>query len=191
MGMLQSDIRQDFLKVFLADLDKVEPATLDQAFAELEARAGSFAVRTREVDLRYEGQQWPVRVPFGGADTKAARKAFEAEHQRLFGHIQPAGRIDITALRVVGRDPLDWTPPAARASRSGKPRPRETRKVWLDPAHGWQDVPVYDGADLTPGCVLDGPLLIEERTTTAFVGPRDRLEVDARDDFLVHVGARS
>ena len=50
-------------------------------------------------------------------------------------------------------------------------------------------MPVYDGADLRPGCKLDGPLLIEERTTTAFVGPRDRLEVDPRDDFLVHVGA--
>ena len=44
---------------------------------------------------------------------------------------------------------------------------------------GWRDVPVYDGADLTVGCTLDGPLLIEERTTTAFVGPKDRLEVDA------------
>jgi len=32
-------------------------------------------------------------------------------------------------------------------------------------------------------------LLIEERTTTAFIGPRDLLEVDSRDDFLVHIGA--
>ena len=54
--------------------------------------------------------------------------------------------------------------------------------------HGWREVPVYDGADLRPGCTLDGPLLVEERTTTAFVGPRDRLEVDPRDDFLVHIG---
>ena len=29
----------------------------------------------------------------------------------------------------------------------------------------------------------------EERTTTAFVGPNDVLEIDERDDFLVHVGA--
>ena len=191
MGMLQSDIRQDYLKVFLADLDKVEPSVLEQAFAELEVRAGDFPVRDREVDLRYEGQQWPVRVPFNGTDTATARRTFEAEHQRLFGHIQPGSRIDITALRVVGRDPLDWTPPAARPSRSDPPTPRETRKVWLDPAHGWRDVPVYAGGDLTPGCVLDGPLLIEERTTTALVGARDRLEVDPRDDFLVHIGARS
>ena len=200
LGMLQSDVRQDYLQVFLADLDKVERAELDGGFAELEARArdalaregfvdGSAAIE-REVDLRYDGQQWPVRVTLGARfDAAAARRAFESEHQRLFGHIQPGGRIDITALRVVGRGRLDWTPPAARASQTAPPVPRETRKVWIDPAHGWREVPIYDGADLRPGCRLDGPLLIEERTTTAFIGPRDRLEVDARDDFLVHVGA--
>ena len=121
----------------------------------------------------------------------AARDAFEAEHQLLFGHIQPGGRIDITALRIVGRGRLDWTPPAARAPQAAQPLPRERRKVWIDPAHGWREVPIYDGADLRPGCTLDGPLLIEERTMTAFIGPRDRLEVDARDDFLVHIGAAS
>ncbi|WP_421997900.1 hydantoinase/oxoprolinase family protein [Reyranella sp.] len=200
MGMLQSDVRQDYLQVFLADLDAVDRAGLDAAFAQLEARArealgregfgDGTAVLSREVDLRYEGQQWPVRVALGkGFDAAAARAAFEAEHQRLFGHIQPGGRIDITALRVVGRGLLDWTPPAARTPQAAPPKPRERRRVWIDPAHGWQEVPVYDGADLRPGCTLDGPLLIEERTTTAFVGPRDRLEVDARDDFLVHIGA--
>lgn len=200
MGMLQSDVRQDYLQVFLGDLDKVEPAALETAFAPVEARAREALARDgfgkdevmieREVDLRYDGQQWPVRVGIAanGFDAAAARKAFEAEHQRLFGHIQPGGRIEITALRVVGRGRLDWTPPAVRPPQRGTPGPRETRKVWIDPATGWRDVPVYDGADLAPGCKLRGPLLVEERTTTAFVGPNDLLEVDERDDFLVHVG---
>ena len=134
-----------------------------------------------------------MRAPLSasGFDAAAARQAFETEHQRLFGHIQPGGRIDITALRVVARGRLDWTPPAARSAQTDTPEPRETRKVWIDPATGWLDVPIYDGADLRPGCRLDGPLLVEERTTTAFVGPRDVLEVDERDDFLVHVGANA
>jgi N-methylhydantoinase A len=191
MGMLQSDVRQDYLKVFLADLDKVERATLDGAFAELEERAADARLKEREFDLRYEGQQWPVRVALDGLDTKGVRAKFEAEHQRLYGHIQPQGRIDITALRVIGRTPLDWTPPAARSPQAASPVPRETRPVWIDAAHGWRDVPVYDGEALRPGCKLPGPLLIEERTTTAFIGPRDRLEVDSRDDFLVHIGANS
>ncbi|HEY2609783.1 MAG TPA: hydantoinase/oxoprolinase family protein, partial [Reyranella sp.] len=203
LGMLQSDVRQDYLQVFVADLDRLDRPALDAGFSQLEARARDALSRDgfgaadsaieREVDLRYDGQQWPVRVALNGAgfDSAAARQAFEAEHQRLFGHIQPGGRIDVTALRVVGRGRLDWTPPATRAPQTTNPTPREKRKVWIDPAHGWRDVPIYDGADLSPGCTLDGPLLIEERTTTAFVGPRDRLEVDARDDFLVHVGANS
>lgn len=189
MGMLQSDIRQDYLQVFIADLDKVDRAALDKAFAGLETRAGDARIKERELDLRYDGQQWPVRVSIDGTfDAAAARKTFEAEHQRLYGHIQPGGRIDITALRVIGRTRLDWTPPAARSPQQGSPKPKETRKVWIDPATGWRDVPVYDGDDLRPGCALNGPLLVEEKTTTAFIGPRDRLEVDARDDFLVHIG---
>ncbi|NQW51078.1 MAG: hydantoinase/oxoprolinase family protein, partial [Rhodospirillales bacterium] len=203
MGMLQSDVRQDYLQVFLADLDKVETTALEAGFAQIERRARDALARDgfgadevaigRELDLRYDGQQWPVRVTVAtsGFDAGAARQAFETEHQRLFGHIQPGGRIDITALRVVGRGRLDWTPPATRPPQVGTPKPRETRKVWIDPATGWCDVPIYDGADLGPGCRLDGPLLVEERTTTAFVGPRDMLEVDERDDFLVHVGANA
>ena len=201
LGMLQSDVRQDYLQVFVADLDRLDRPALDAGFAQLEARAHDALSRDgfgaadsaieREVDLRYDGQQWPVRVALNGAgfDAAAARQAFEAEHQRLFGHIQPGGRIDVTALRVVGRGRLDWTPPATRSAQTAAPTPREKRKVWIDPAHGWREVPIYDGADLRPGCTLEGPLLIEERTTTAFVGPRDRLEVDVRDDFLIHVGA--
>ena len=201
LGMLQSDVRQDYLQVFVADLDKLDRAALDAGFGQLESRArdalaregfsdGAAAIE-REVDLRYDGQQWPVRVALGatGFDAAAARTAFEAEHQRLFGHVQPGGRIDITALRVVGRGRLDWTPPAPRARQVQPPKPRERRNVWIDPAQGWREVPVYDGADLRPGCKLEGPLLIEERTMTAFVGPRDVLEVDGRDDFLVHIGA--
>ncbi|UYN95555.1 MAG: hydantoinase/oxoprolinase family protein [Enhydrobacter sp.] len=189
LGMLQSDIRQDYLQVFLADLDKVDRQALDRAFAGLETRAGEARIREREVDLRYDGQQWPVRVAIGTAfDAAAARRAFEAEHQRLFGHIQPGGRIDITALRVVARTPLDWTAPGARAPQAAPPTPRETRRVWIDAGQGWRDVPIFDGADLRPGCRQPGPLLVEERTTTAFVGPGDLLEIDERDDFLVHIG---
>ena len=161
--MLQSDVRQDYLQVFLADLDKVDRAALEAGFAQLEraprrrwpatASARPRHVIEREMDLRYDGQQWPVRVRASraaGFDAAAARQAFETEHQRLFGHIQPGGRIDITALRVVGRGRLDWTSPAARPPQAEPPRPRETRKVWIDPATGWRDVPIYDGADLRP-----------------------------------------
>ena len=202
MGMLQSDVRQDYLQVLVADLDKVELSALETGFAQLEAKAHDALARQgfadngtvqRELDLRYEGQQWPVRVALlaNRFDAYTARQDFEAEHQRLFGHIQPGGRIDITALRVSGRGNLEWPAVPRRPEQRSTPAPRRRRPVWIDPAHGWVEVPVYDGADLRPGCKLPGPLLIEERTTTAFAGPDDELEVNAADDFVVHIGAHA
>ncbi|MHC2440353.1 hydantoinase/oxoprolinase family protein [Bradyrhizobium sp. USDA 4451] len=200
MGTLESDVRQDYLKVFVADLDRVDRSALEAGFVQLEARARDALSRQgfvdksaiqRVIDLRYVGQQWSVRISLSENrfDETAARQSFEAEHQRLFGHIQPGGRLEITALRVVGRGSLDWSPRPAREPQQKPPVPRQKRSVWIDSTHGWQDVPVYDGDDLRPGCKLQGPLLIEERTTTAFVGPRDVVEVNPADDFLVHIGA--
>src|SRR5258708_1760419 len=152
LGMLQSDVRQDYLQVFVADLDRLDRAALDAGFAQLEARARDALSRDgfgaadsaieREVDLRYDGQQWPVRVALNGAgfDAAAVRQAFEVEHQRLFGHIQPGGRIDVTALRVVGRGRLDWTPPATRSAETAAPTPPEKRKGWIEPGPGWRTV---------------------------------------------------
>ena len=89
LGMLQSDVRQDYLQVFLADLDRIDSATVVAGFANLERRArealghdgfgdGAVAIE-REMDLRYDGQQWPVRVATGAAfDPSAARRAFES-----------------------------------------------------------------------------------------------------------------
>ncbi|UVO35793.1 hydantoinase/oxoprolinase family protein [Bradyrhizobium arachidis] len=199
MGALESDVRQDYMQVFVADLDKVDRSALEVGFAQLESRARDALVRQgfvengmiqREIDIRYVGQQSSVRVALkeNRFDEKVARETFEAEHQRLFGHIQPGGRLDITALRVVGRGSLEWSPPPVRPPQQKSPAPRQKRAVWIDSMYGWQDIPVYDGEDLRQGCKLQGPLLIEERTTTAFVGRKDVVEVNAADDFLVHIG---
>ena len=173
---------------------------LDAGFAELEARARDALGREgfrrpaaieREVDLRYDGQQWPVRVALGrGFDAAAARAGIRGRASAPV-RPHPARRPDRhhrAARRSAAAARLDAARRALAAGRAAQAA-RDSARSGSIPAHGWRDVPVYDGADLRPGCKLDGPLLIEERTTTAFVGPRDRLEVDARDDFLVHVGA--
>ena len=45
--------------------------------------------------------------------------------------------------------------------------------------------PVYRGPDLRPGHRLEGPLLVEERTTTVVAGPGDRIEVLPSGDLLI------
>ena len=50
-------------------------------------------------------------------------------------------------------------------------------------------MPIYDGNALRPGQKSTGPALVEERNTTILIGPDDRLEVDASDNFLIQVAA--
>ena len=194
-GMLNSDVRRDFMSVVIADLDGIKTGDVEDRFAELnrDARAAldaeGFDAAVQRIDhsldLRYGGQQWPIRVDVQAFDRAAIRSAFEADHQRMFGHIQPGGGIQITALRVTGRGLIDIPDNAALPLACDTPEPCEHRRVFIDEVNGWCRTPVYDGAQLTHGHRIDGPLLIEEQTTTIFCGVGDRVSVDAAGNFLI------
>ena len=202
IGMLHADLRQDFQRVFIGELDRVEQAQVARTYGELasqvgvalgaEGFTGADATIEREIDLRYRGQQWSIRVPLAGSegfDRAAIRAAFEAVHDRLYGHIQPQGAIEITSLHVIGRGRIEAPTAPEMRPVHGTPQPTSTRQVWLDVRAGYQPTAVYDGAALGPGHTLTGPAVIELPTTTVFVGAGDRLEVDAGGNFLIHLRA--
>ena len=203
LGMLQSDVRQDYLQVFLADLDKVDRAASRQASRSSRraparrwpAKASATPMRRSSASSTCATTASNGRCESRSAPASTRRPPGRPSKPSISGcsaTSSPAAASTSPRLRVVGRGRLDWTPPAARAG-AGRPAQAARAAQGLDrcrPTAGARcrstTAPIFG-----PGCTLDGPLLIEERTTTAFVGPRDRLEVDARDDFLVHVGAIS
>ena len=109
-----------------------------------EGFAGPTARLVHALDLRYLGQQWDITVAIDRRfDTAAIRRAFEKEHDRLFGHIQPGGIIEITKLRVTGIGTLPRLAQAHAQKAQAAATPSEHRKVWIDARSGWQEVPVY------------------------------------------------
>ena len=219
LGMLNADVGQDFARVFIAPLDEDTAAEAGDIYAALESDArawlgeGGFetgAMRfEHEADLRYAGQQWDVRVAREPGQTPAKaqvpeqaqaqmpapvsvselRAAFEREHDRLFGHVQPDSTVELTKLRVIGIGMLPALEPGRTEPGETVPEPASTREVYAfgprgEPL-GFAPTPVYRGADLLPGHRLDGPLLVEEQTTTVVVGPRDRLEVLGSGDLFI------
>lgn len=199
LGMLWSDVRLDLLKVLDGDLDGIADAELDDGFAPLleEGRralaAEGFAPGHMDLqqvlDLRYKGQQWSLRTAINGLDRASVRKAFEEDHQRRFGHIQPGGTILITAVRVVATGLIDRDAPSApEAGNTRKPDPTDSRLCYVDPETGWVEAPVYASADLTPGNKLTGPLIVEAPTTTVLVGTGDRLTVDPHGHYMIEIG---
>lgn len=198
LGMLHSDVRQDFMDVHFQDLDSLADNPIENRFAALEREASDMLTREgfvpgdtateREVDLRYDGQQWDLRIPVAaGAGATAIRAAFEQEYDRRFGHTVAGGRILITALRVVGKGLMPPLDEAAMATAKGDAVAIGHREAYVDDRYGAMRCAVYDGAALLPGHTLQGPLLIEEATTTIFAGPRDRVEVDAAGNYLIHL----
>jgi N-methylhydantoinase A len=196
LGMLHSDVRHDVMRVHFADLDRAEAAGLDSIFAGLErdvlATLASEGFRDvtarceRALDLRYVGQQWDITVPVGRRfDPAIIRKDFDAEHDRLFGHTQPQGIIEITKLRVTGIGALPPLTVSRLPAATGEARACERRPVWIDERRGWVETAIYRGLELGPGHRLVGPAIIDEATTTILVGVGDTLTVDESGNYSI------
>jgi len=205
LGMLWSDVRLDSLRVMDGDLDQITAAEVAEGFGPLldtAARAlerEGFTAAEAEVqrvfDLRYKGQQWSLRtvVPETGEtlDRASIRLAFEADHERRFGHIQPDGKLLITALRAVATGRIERQAPKGMAERAdgNAPVPQDHRRAFVDAATGWADVPVHASDSLLPGHRLTGPAIIEAPTTTVLVGAGDELSVDDHGNYLILIAA--
>ena len=88
LGLLCTDVMHDYIRSELGALDRLDPAHAEEIFREIEAKAAtelaeegldpSAAVFERELDLRYAGQGYELRVPLTGLwqdalDRNAAR----------------------------------------------------------------------------------------------------------------------
>jgi N-methylhydantoinase A len=198
LGMLHAKVRHDVVRGYVQALDEVCPKALQAEFESLQAQVqrdlvqGGFAEEqsaSYEMDLRYVGQQWSVRIPVStlSPDKSRLRGDFEKEYMRLYGHHQPGGIVEVTALRVIGWGPLPALREPIGDAATGEPRPYHRRRVFLSKASGWDVIDIFRGADLHPGHARKGPLIIEEQTTTVFVGPGDHLFVDAAGNFLIEL----
>lgn len=201
-GMCNTDLRHDYQRPWLAELD----ATADQAaivsgFNELASEGQAVLLREgfereaigvfRAMDLRYVGQQWTIPVKTPVISESLIRAAFEVEHQRLYGYSQPGGRIEIVNLRVTVTGPISGIAVDSPASVDAAPTPSDRRLVWIDEAHGQVETPVFDGGRLRPGQRIVGPAIIDEATTTILVGVADRLSVTPGNNYLLKLAAAS
>ena len=200
LGMLNSDVRHDYVRTHARALDEAEPEDVGRQFDDLVAGARAALTREgfahddmrfeRELDLRYRGQQWDVRVRLDGdglGDRAALRARFEDVYERLYGHRQPESRVEIVKLRLAATGVLPGLQRESADPASDPPVPVETRPVYVDAATGVADMAIYRGRDLAPGHALDGPLVVEETTTTVLVGLGDRLEIDDGGNYLIHI----
>jgi N-methylhydantoinase A len=201
-GMLMTDVHQERSITRIMPVDGTTAAELDAIFAEMEARALEELLREqfpreslqarRHAGMRYRGQSYEVTVSVsrlqGRQDLADLVQRFHDAHQRRYGHKAQAEAVEIVNFRVtaVGLIPKPRIKAFQKASASA--RPHETRQAYFS-ASAACDVPVFRRPDLLPGMRIEGPAIIEEKTSTTVLYPQQRTQVDAYLNLEVELEA--
>ncbi len=167
-----------------APLDDTEAASAlarIQADAEEEVRAqGASQVRSEpRAHLRYDGSHQALEVPFGTA--KEMQAAFEETHQSRFGFISPERALlfDMLSVEAIG----DTGEAPAASAFGASESPIDHVPVYSDDR--WQDLPLFDRANLSENVRIDGPAIITEATGTNVVEPGWTASFDAMGNLIL------
>jgi N-methylhydantoinase A/oxoprolinase/acetone carboxylase beta subunit len=98
------------------------------------------------------------------------------------------GALVITTWKVeaAAEPPQFASPPPAGA---GQAVAKGSRRAYF--ADGYLETPVYDRYGLSPGAVIAGPALIEERESTVVIGPHDTVKMDEFGNLVAETARAS
>ncbi|MCB0552548.1 MAG: hydantoinase B/oxoprolinase family protein [Phaeodactylibacter sp.] len=141
---------------------------------------GSLEIRHQWAYLRLQGQDSTLEIPFGNPDLLAA--TFEEQYTRLFGHYPEGRAIEVESLKVVAatRHPLWKTGEKPAANYQARPQGRMTSTV------SGIAFPVFHWDELGPGAEIEGPALLLNPTSTAFLEKGWRLQMHEERNAILH-----
>jgi N-methylhydantoinase A len=147
----------------------------------------------RFLDLRYEGQEFAIKVPVSDdeiarGELDIIRKRFDSIHERSYGHAAPDEPLEMVNVRVAARG-MRQKMQMPTVSSSGDPKPRTYRQVCFDRADRFVETPVYTRDTLPAGFEVIGPALIEEYGSTTVLFAGDRAKITPTGEIVVTVGA--
>jgi N-methylhydantoinase A len=199
LGMILADARIDETRTFLRDLAPESLADVDAVFAEMEEGMRGQLERElaspriafeRQADMRFHGQRHTLRTPLGAArDLSSLRRAFEANYERKYGHVEANAPIEfvslvLTAYARIKRPNLEGLRPMLEA---GSAVSAAKRPVHFGEA-GRIATPVLQRNRLPIGHRAAGPAVIEEYGSTTIVGPNDSFEIGVLGEIRIACG---
>lgn len=202
LGLLVTDLKYDFSMTLIERIDRLDRASIDCAFSELEADGRAALERQgvrpqdtgflRQVDMRYVGQSYELTIPLPESqleqgDIHDLLERFYAEHERAYGFSAPGEPVEVVNLHLtaIGR----ITKPRLRELDGSRNVLQSTRKavrsVYFAENGCYVDCPFYDRYHLAAGQVLAGPVIIVELDSTTVIHPGYQALVDKFGNLIV------
>ncbi len=186
-GFLTAPIAFDFTRSYVATLSELNMTELNDILADLERGGRSIveaagvppaAISVRlNIDMRYRGQGYEVRVPFPMERLTRQRisqmqRAFEAEYRAFYGQLADGLPVEAVNWRVLISGPrprIEFEAPPASALKDKASQASRPVRFASDQAP--RDTPVYRREQLAEPWSAAGPLIIEEAASTTVVLP--------------------
>lgn len=199
LGMLMADVQHDFSRTAVRRLDTLDEDFFESTYAALqiagdealdgEGFAPAARVHHRSVDVRYQGQEHAVTVPYptGAPEVTAAiAERFAVAHEQMYGHTM-TDPVEVTTLRLNAVGVVDkpsW--PRTRPREHGAPEPLLRRTVYA--GENPRPYPVYTRESLLAGDRVLGPAIIAEHTATTVLHAGDSLHVGDLGELVITIG---
>lgn len=203
-GMLMTDLRRDYIQTYNKRLGQVEIGEINRAWDTLEqgawqqyeadGLAREAVMYARFADMRYVGQEHTVKVqvPNGdwGADTFAEIvERFHQLHEKTYTFRLEQTETEIVSLHVTAFGKVQ-KPTLKKLEKTKIPVSEaiiESRPVYFE-GNGWVATRVYDRKKLSPGIALEGPAIVEERSSSTVMHPGQSLTVDEYGNLIIYTG---
>jgi N-methylhydantoinase A len=209
LGLLCTDVLHDYVRSELGALDRLDPAHAETVFRDIEAKAAhelaeegldpSAAAFERDLDMRYAGQGYELRVPLGGLwrgqldgqAIAAVRTRFDELHEKIHGHAAREKAVEIVSYRLRVRVAVPkYVPEALPAAKPSSPplaAVKGTRRV-LFAAQKAVKTTIYDRDRLPVGSSFTGPGIVEQFDATTVVPHNWRARVDRYANLILERG---
>ena len=208
LGLLCTDVLHDYVRSELRPLAALDPLHAEQMFRAIERRAAHEladegldpmqASFERELDLRYAGQGYELRVPLAGfsaldaAALAGARARFDAQHARIHGHAATEKPVELVSYRLRVRVAVPKYRHEPVPERAAAPPPRDaikgTRIVHFDAGAG-TPAQILERDRLPVGATFGGPAIVEQFDATTVVPPGWSASVDRFRNLVLTRGA--
>jgi N-methylhydantoinase A len=153
----------------------------------------------RQADGRFVGQGFNLTVrlpqaPYAGAgapDAQTMREAlivaFKSGYQEKFGRMPPDVAIELVNLRVTGEAPPRQQLVPEQIAAGAAPKRKATRAVYFHEIGAHVDTPIYERDALLSGFSQQGPMLIEDASSTLVVGPKGHVKQLESGNLIISI----
>ncbi len=206
IGLLVVPVAFDLAISFPVPLKKWDGAAITAMLADLARRGrevvGSAGVDAANmslsysVDMRHVGQGHEINVPLPNLDlanndvVHRLTTAFYEAYENLYKRRVVGAEIEAITwrLRVAGpKGRLENSTTLMDLAASSTKAERSSRRVYFEELGGFVETRVYNHYALEPESAIEGPAIIEQRESTAVVGPGASASLDQYRNLIIRL----